>query len=59
MHKEIINLTYVIISYSFRLCKKWQPAYEQEMPPSWINYFTMIDWKIPRGPTEIAAPRSM
>ncbi len=37
--------TNVIISYSF----KWQPACEQEMLASWINYFTVIGWKIPCG----------
>ncbi len=62
VHREIINLTCmkfllyinIIISYSFRVCKKWQCAYEQETLPSWINYFITIGWKIPCGPTEIA-----
>ncbi len=61
LHKTIIHLTCMIFcsisTYLFHILskhlKKWQRAYEQEMPPSWINYFTTSDWKIPRGPTEI------
>ncbi len=60
VHKKIINLICMIFccilsNYFIFLqsLQKWKRVYEQEMQPSWINYFTAIGWKIPCGPTEI------